>query len=135
MKAKRIPPGWTETGRKSGGGYEPCSQGDYTTRRTELQELILSFLHSGMEHAVTLRDIRNASGFDGRKIRIAFREARLRGVPLVSDCQHGYWLSEIPAEIRACASGLRHRARETVLAADALDATADALEAVKAVAI
>ena len=37
MRAKRIPPGWSKTGR-NGGGYElPCSKVDYTTPRTETQ--------------------------------------------------------------------------------------------------
>lgn len=37
MKAKRIPPGWTKTGRNGGGKYAPCLQGNDTTSAEEMQ--------------------------------------------------------------------------------------------------
>ena len=130
MTAKNErPPGGAHTGTNAKAGFQRRHS---IMSRLELQELILSFLRSGAENAVTLRDIRNQTGLDGRAVRLAIREMRLRGVPVVSDCCHGYWLSDVPAEIRRCAYSLRHRARETAKAADALSAVADELE--KAVA-
>ena len=128
MKQKKRPPGWRKTGRNGGGCESPCSKGDYTTRLTKMQAILLECLHFGAEHAMTTRDLTNATGFSGRLIRRMFHEMRLSGVPLVSDTASGCWLSSIPSELRHCSRSLRHRARETVLAADALDATADALE-------
>ena len=37
MKAKRIPPGWDKTGRKSGGLESPYHKDDYTTSAGETQ--------------------------------------------------------------------------------------------------
>ena len=127
MKAKRIPPGWDKTGRNGGGGYEPCNKDEYTTPAAEMQELILSFLHKGQENATTARDIRNAAGFGKRAVTLAVREARLNGVPVLSDTS-GYWLSDNPGEIRRCARGLRRRSGRISEAADALDAIACSLE-------
>ena len=89
--------------------------------RLELQELILSFLRSGAENAMPLRDLRNTTGIDGRTIRLAIREARLRGVPVVSDNESGYWISNSPDEIRRFANSMRHRAREIAAVAAAVE--------------
>ena len=89
--------------------------------RPELQELILSFLRSGAENAMPLRDLRNTTGIDGRTIRRAIREARLRGVPVVSDDENGYWISENPAEIRRFVHSMRNRAKEIAAVAEAVE--------------
>lgn len=121
MKQKKRPPGWTETGRDKGGYEIPYQQGHSITSRTETQDRILSLLRSGSENALTLRDIRSQTGFDGRRVRLAIREARLRGVPVVSDNESGYWLSDSPDEIRRFANSMRHRAREIAAVAAAVE--------------
>ena len=121
MRAKRIPPGWTETGRKSGGCESPCSEVDYITRLTKTQERILFILRSGAENALTLSDIRRQTGLDGRRVRLAIREARLRGVPVISDNAHGYFLPADESDKARFVRSMRRRAREIAAVAAAVE--------------
>lgn len=124
MTAKNErPPGGAHTGTNAKAGFQRRHS---IMSRLELQELILSFLRSGAENAVTLRDIRNQTGLDGRAVRLAIREARLRGVPVVSDNESGYWISNSPDEIRRFANSMRHRAREIAAVAAAVEAGTEA---------
>lgn len=75
------------------------------------------FLEHGVENARTLRYLKSILHQDGRTIRSAIEAARKDGVPIVSDCQHGYWLSNDPAEITRFSRSMKRRAAQIRLVA------------------
>ncbi|MBR0283252.1 MAG: hypothetical protein IJQ81_16950 [Oscillibacter sp.] len=121
MKAKKIPPGWNKTGRNEGGCESPYHKVDYSTNAEKTQDRILSLLRSGAENALTLRDIRRQTGYDGRRVRLAIREARLRGVPVISDNAHGYFLPADEGDKARFVRSMRRRAREIAAVAAAVE--------------
>jgi biotin operon repressor len=74
----------------------------------------------------TKRALAEKLGVSTREVEAAIQEARLDGAPILSSAD-GYWLSQDPAEIRACASRLRDRAITQLRTASALGKAADEL--------
>lgn len=84
---------------------------DTTTAATR-QPRVSDILCRGRENAQTMRQLRRVLNGDSRSIRIQIEHERRAGCPIVSDCQHGYWLAETRAEVEAFAQSMERRARE-----------------------
>lgn len=113
-------------------GIGPASQAEdrlhdeYTTLPTKWQEGIVSGLLSiGQENAVPLRHLKTMlTGWSGRGVRREIETERRRGVPIVSDNQHGYWLASSYDEAQRFADSMRRRAAAIAATAAAVEASA-----------
>lgn len=86
---------------------------DFNTAAAERQPLRMSdVLCRGQENAQTMRELRRFLNGNSRSIRLQIERERRSGCPIVSDCQHGYWLAETQAEIDAFVCSMRARAFE-----------------------
>ena len=122
MKAKKFPPGGgTPSGAYQAGVESSCQHGHSTTTATEMQEAILKLLRHGAENALTLNDLTNVTGFDPRAIRRAIHKARRDGVPILSDCEHGYFYPGSASEKRKFVRSMRHRAAQILAVARAVE--------------
>lgn len=97
----------------------PCS--NFTTARPAGQGLIEGYLGRGQNAAVTLQQLVNWTGLDGRTVRREIEQERRMCVPIVSDNQTGYFLAETRAEADRFIRSMRSRAREIMETADALE--------------
>lgn len=86
---------------------------------------IASLLLPGAGNAVPLRQLAAMTGRDEREVRRAIRRERLAGVPILADNRSGYFLPSSEAERVACARSMRHRARQILAAASAIEAARD----------
>lgn len=66
----------------------------------------------GKANAQTMRELRQILNGDSRSIRLQIERERRSGCPIVSDCQHGYWIAETRAEIETFVRSMRARALE-----------------------
>lgn len=82
---------------------------------------ISDLLPHGQANAVPLRLLVSMTGLDGRKIRLMIAQERREGVPIVSDNSSGYFLAETQVEREAFCQSMRHRAKEIMRAADAVE--------------
>jgi hypothetical protein len=57
---------------------------------------------------LTKKELAEASGYSLRDVELLIHAARLEGVPIISD-SFGYWLTDDPEEVAACAKRLRSR--------------------------
>lgn len=89
----------------------------YTTRRGPVSSLLLR----GQENAITLRELEAETGISGRDLRRMIETERRRGVPILSDNRNGYFLPADHLERLACVRSMRHRAREILKTAKALE--------------
>lgn len=62
------------------------------------------------ENALKLSELRQLFSEDSRTIRLMIQRERRR-VPIVSDCQHGYWIGNVE-DVRMFARSMRGRARQ-----------------------
>lgn len=104
-----IPNGAMETAALTGMTF---SKNDSTTSGAVRQPLVSDFLCRGRENGRTMRELRQILNGDSRSIRLQIEHERRQGVPIVSDCQRGYWLAETRAEIEGFVRSMRARARE-----------------------
>ena len=89
-----------------------------TTPAAENQPFrVADLLHLGAENAVSRRDLMALTGFSDRELRLRIEAERRQGVPILSDNQHGYWLSDNPAEIMKFSRSMRRRAPQIRLTA------------------
>lgn len=82
---------------------------------------IVDFLSSGCENALSLRDLSALLNLDGREIRNMIQRERLKGVPIISDNQNGYFLPETEGDLARFVSSMRRRATEILAVADAVE--------------
>ena len=82
---------------------------------------IADLLHPGAENAVSRRDLMTMTGYKDRELRRTIEAERRQGIPILSDCQHGYFLPGDPAERDRCVRSLRSRAEEIQRTADAIE--------------
>ena len=73
---------------------------------------VSDILCRGRGNAQTMRELKQVLNGDSRSIRLQIEQERRRGCPIVSDCQHGYWLAETRAEIETFCRSMRSRAFE-----------------------
>ena len=93
----------------------PC--GNYTTAQGGGQGTISRLLMEGAGNGLHLRDLVRLTGEDQRTVRAMIHEERRQGMPILSDCVHGYFLPGSQQEREACVRSLRHRAKEILAAA------------------
>ena len=82
---------------------------------------IASLLLEGAGNGLHLQDLVRLTGEDQRTIRKMIHEERRRGVPILSDNISGYFLPSSQQEREACVQSLRHRAKEILAAAAAIE--------------
>lgn len=78
---------------------------------------------------LTKKALAEAAGCSSREVELAIHEARLAGVPIVSD-DRGYWLGTA-TEVLECAERLRRRYVNQAVTARALRRTARRMEGVR----
>ena len=79
----------------------------------------------GSENGLHLQDLVRLTGEDQRTVRKMIHEERRRGVPILSDNTSGYFLPGSQQEREACVQSLRHRAKEILAAAAAIESAAE----------
>lgn len=95
-----------------------ASTHDSTTPAAERQPpRIADLLLHGEQNALPMKYLKELTGMDSRVIRRQIEAERRQGVPILSDNQHGYWLSDSPAEIKRFSRSMRRRAAEIRLTA------------------
>ena len=91
-----------------------------TTRSPAGQRSIADLLGVGRENAITRRDLERLTGLAPREVSLAVERERRSGVPILADGS-GYYLPASHDERAACVRSLRHRAREIMTTARALE--------------
>ena len=99
--------------------------GNYTTTQSGGQGTISRLLMAGSENGVHLQDLVRLTGEDQRTVRKMSHEERRLGVPILSDNASGYFLPGSQQEREACVQSLRHRAKEILAAAEAIENAAE----------
>lgn len=82
---------------------------------------IADYLSRGRENALTSRELERLTNLDGRSVRLLIERERRSGTPILSDCASGYFLPSTDDERAACVRSLRHRAREILTTARAIE--------------
>ena len=82
---------------------------------------IASLLMTGSVNGLHLQDLVRLTGEDQRTVRKMIHEERRQGVPILSDNASGYFLPGSQQEREACVRSLRHRAKEILAAARAIE--------------
>ncbi len=85
------------------------------------QPLIADFLGHDRESARKGWELCAALHMDSRTLRQQIERERRAGALIVSDNKNGYWLTDDPAEAQAFARSMRHRARQIVKIAQAVE--------------
>lgn len=109
-----------ESHRRGGNPYE-----NYTTAQSGGQGTISRLLMAGSENGLHLQDLVRLTGEDQRTVRKMIHEERRQGVPILSDNASGYFLPGSQQEREACVRSLRHRAKEILAAAEAIESAAE----------
>ena len=100
----------TETGT-----YGRASTSTYqnTTQQTGRQPgKIERLLSHGAENAVTLQHLVTLTELPARQVRQQIQAERLRGIPILSDNEHGYYLPETQEDVDNFVRSMLHRAHE-----------------------
>ena len=95
--------------------------GNYTSEQSGGQGTISRLLMEGSENGLHLQDLVRLTGEDQRTVRRMIHEERRQGVPILSDNASGYFLPGSQQERDACVRSLRHRAKEILAAARAIE--------------
>lgn len=82
---------------------------------------ISQYLLAGAGRGLHLRDLVKLTGRTEREVRQMIQAERLRGIPILSDNQSGYFLPGDEAERAAFVRSMRHRADEIHRAAEAVE--------------
>ncbi len=101
-----------------GAAVNPTAQ--FTTPSPAGQRSIADLLGVGRENAITRRDLERLTGLAPREVSLAVERERRSGVPILADGS-GYYLPSSHDERAACVRSLRHRAREILITARAIE--------------
>lgn len=82
---------------------------------------IADLLCYGQANAVPLRDLAGITGLDGRVVRAMIAAERRAGAAILSDNMTGYYLPANEEEKARFVRSMRHRAKEILCAADAVE--------------
>lgn len=82
---------------------------------------IADLLCYGQANAVPLRDLAGITGLDGRTVRAMISAERRAGAAILSNNQTGYYLPANEEEKARFVRSMRHRAKEILCAADAVE--------------
>lgn len=85
---------------------------------------IADLLSHGPENGVTLRHLEKLTDLPGREVRRQIERERRAGALILSDNKSGYFLSADPAEAQRFARSMKHRAREILRTARAIEGAA-----------
>ena len=87
---------------------------------------IADFLSNGEAHAIPLRHLRELLHLPARTVRLMIRAERMGGTPILesSKADGGYFLPDSDHERKRCVQRLRHRAREILRTARAIEGAA-----------
>ena len=94
---------------------------DCTTAAAGRQRKVSDLLNRGRENAVPLRHLKKLLGVDGRTVRLMIERERRAGTPICADNATGYFLPSTADEKAACVRSMRHRAREIMKTARAIE--------------
>lgn len=94
---------------------------DDITGRGGGQGTVSRFLMEGAQNGLRLRELACLIGEDQRTVRKMIHEERRRGIPILSNNRDGYFLPGDDRERTACVKSLRHRAKEILAAAEAIE--------------
>ena len=94
---------------------------DCTTAAAGRQRKASEFLSHGRENAVPLRHLKKLLEVDGRTVRLMIERERRAGTPICADNATGYFLPSTADEKAACVRSMRHRAREIMKTARAIE--------------
>ena len=94
---------------------------DCTTATAGRQRRVSDFLSRGRENAVPLRHLKKLLEVDGRTVRLMIERERRAGTPICADNATGYFLPSTADEKAACVRSMRHRARESMKTARAIE--------------
>ena len=115
-----VPGRAVENGRVCKTVQSPTSE--HTTSPAENQPFrIADLLHPGAGNAIPRRDLMALTGLSDRELRLMIESERRKGIPILSDNAHGYFLPGNSAERDRCVRSLRRRAKE-------IESTAAAIE-------
>lgn len=127
---KTHPTAATVEQAKTGAGLDrsTTSQRKNTTPSSPGQGFhIADILSYGAEHGQTITDLERLTGCRGREIRKQIERERRAGALIISDNQHGYFLTDDPAEAQRFAQSMLHRSWEITRTARAVERTAGLL--------
>lgn len=96
---------------------------DCNTTAAGRQIKIAAFLNHGQENAIPRRKLEKLIGIDGRTVRLMIEQERRSGTPICTDNLTGYYLPATEEEKAACVRSMRHRAREIIKTARAIEQT------------
>ena len=105
-----------ESTRESGN-----SRNQSTTATDGGQGAVSSLLLEGRSNALHLADLVRLTGWPERDVRKAIQRERQRGSPILSDNKSGYFLPQSEVEKVQFVRSMRHRAKEILCAADAVE--------------
>ena len=97
------------------------SYGHFTTTAAGRQIKISDYLGHSQESAVTGRELCALTGLDYRTIRAQIEQERRAGALIVADNKGGYWVTDDPAEAQRFARSMKHRAKEILRTARAIE--------------
>lgn len=112
----------TETGT-TGQVTSTSTYNDTITRRGGQGKTISKLLLEGAQNGLHLHDLVRITGWTEREVRQQIHHERRGGAPILSDNLNGYFLPADEQERAACVRSLRHRAKEILAAADAIEQT------------
>ena len=82
---------------------------------------ISDMLSYGRENAVPLRHLTAVLQMDDRSVRLKIEQERRSGIPICADNTTGYYLPSTADEKAACVRSMRHRAKEIIKTARAIE--------------
>lgn len=85
---------------------------DSSKKREEKCELISDLLHKGRNNGLTLQDLVKLARMDERTIRRKIHVERKRGILIMADCVHGYFLPEDAYDVRRFIHSMSNRSKE-----------------------
>ena len=115
-KEKARPAGGTAGQAAENNAGRKIPQDDFSTdsskKREEKCELISDLLHKGRNNGLTLQDLVKLTGMDERTIRRRIHVERKRGILIMADCVHGYFLPEDTYDVRRFMHSMSNRSKE-----------------------
>lgn len=86
-----------------------------------VQGPIAALLPVGSGRAVSLQRLAKLTGLSTREVRRAIQRERLQGIPICADNLNGYYLAADAAERERFVRSMRHRARQIIRVARAVE--------------
>lgn len=102
-------------------GRAAISMSDCTTSAAGRQIKIADYLGHSQEGAVTGRELCALTGLDHRTVRAQIEHERRSGALIVADNKSGYWVTDDAGEAQRFARSMKHRAREILRTARAIE--------------